>query len=48
MAAIAHNKEFAEKVGVSQEVGKEFNKADTKTGILKKKPRHERLYKDKE
>lgn len=30
MAAVAHNKDFAKKVGVSQKVGKEYNKADTK------------------
>jgi len=28
MAAVAHNKEFAKKVGVPQKVGKEFNAAD--------------------
>jgi hypothetical protein len=28
MAAIAHNKEFAKKVGIPQSVGKDFNKAD--------------------
>jgi hypothetical protein len=38
MAAIAHNKDFAKKAGVPQEVGKEFNNAD------KKKPKHERMY----
>lgn len=30
MAAVAHDKEFAEKVGISQSVAKEFNEADTK------------------
>lgn len=30
MAAVAHNPEFAKKVGIPQKVGKEFNKADTK------------------
>lgn len=29
MAAVAHNKEFADKVDVPQSVGKEFNKADS-------------------
>lgn len=29
MAAVAHNPQFAKKVGVPQSVGKEFNKADT-------------------
>lgn len=37
MAAIAHNPKFAEMAGVPQAVGKEFNKADAKTGILRKK-----------
>lgn len=36
MAAAAHNPEFAKKVGVSQEVAKEFNEADT--GSKKKLP----------
>ena len=30
MEAVAHNKEFAEKAGVPQKVGKEFAKADEK------------------
>lgn len=42
MKAIAHNRGFAAKVGVSQAVGKEFNEAD------KKKSRSERLYKKKD
>ena len=37
MAAAAHNPAFAKKVGVPVSVGKEFNKADAKTGILRKK-----------
>lgn len=37
MAAAAHNPEFAKKVGVPQSVAKDFNKADAKTGILRKK-----------
>ena len=37
MAAAAHNKAFAKKVGIPQKVAKEFNKADAGTGILKKK-----------
>lgn len=41
MQAIANNKKFAKKAGVSQEVGKEFNDADK----VKKKPNHERMYK---
>lgn len=39
MRAVAHNKKFAKKAGVPQEVGKEFNEAD------KAKPKHERMYK---
>lgn len=41
MEAIAHDKAFAKKAGVPQEVGKEFAQADKK----KKVPIHERLYK---
>lgn len=37
MAAVAHNPAFAKKVGIKQSVGKDFNKADAKTGILRKK-----------
>jgi hypothetical protein len=37
MAGVAHNAEFAKKVGIPQSVGKEFNKADKGTGILKKR-----------
>lgn len=36
MAAAAHNPKFARKVGVSQKVAKDFNRADAGTGILKK------------
>jgi hypothetical protein len=36
MAAAAHSKKFASKVGIGQKVAKEFNAADVKTGILKK------------
>ncbi len=39
MAAAAHDPKFAKRVGVPQAVAKEFNKADAKTGILKKKKR---------
>jgi hypothetical protein len=39
MAAIAHDKEFAKKAGVPQEVGKDFHAAD------KKKSRLQKLYK---
>jgi hypothetical protein len=37
MAAAAHNPAFAKKVGIPQSVAKEFNQADAKTGILRKK-----------
>ena len=37
MAAAAHNPSFARKVGIPQGVAKEFNQADAKTGILKKR-----------
>ena len=37
MAAAAHNPAFAAKVGISVKVAREFNKADSKTGILRKK-----------
>lgn len=37
MAAAAHDPEFAKSAGVPQSVAKEFNTADKKTGILKKK-----------
>lgn len=37
MAAAAHNPKFAKKVGIPPGVAKEFNKADAKTGILRKK-----------
>jgi hypothetical protein len=37
MAAAAHNPKFAKKVGIPVKVAKDFNRADTGTGILKKK-----------
>jgi hypothetical protein len=37
MAGAAHDPAFAKKVGVPQSVAKEFNRADAKTGILRKK-----------
>jgi len=37
MAGAAHSAKFAKKVGVPPGVAKEFNKADAKTGILRKK-----------
>jgi hypothetical protein len=36
MAAAAHDPKFAKEVGIPQSVAKEFNKADAKTGILRK------------
>lgn len=39
MAGAAHDPKFAKKVGVPQSVAQEFNKADAKTGILRKKPK---------
>ena len=39
MAAAAHNPKFAKEAGVPASVAKEFNKADAKTGILRKKKR---------
>ena len=37
MAAAAHNPTFAKKVGIPPGVAKEFNQADARTGILRKK-----------
>jgi hypothetical protein len=37
MAGAAHNPAFAKKMGIPQGVAKEFNQADAKTGILRKK-----------
>jgi hypothetical protein len=37
MAAAAHNPAFAKRTGVPPSVAKEFNQADAKTGILRKK-----------
>ena len=37
MTAAAHNPAFAKKVGIPPGVAKDFNTADAKTGILKKK-----------
>jgi hypothetical protein len=37
MAAAAHSPSFAKKVGISTKTAKEFNKADAKAGILRKK-----------
>jgi hypothetical protein len=37
MAGAAHSADFAKRVGVPQSVAQEFNKADARTGILKRK-----------
>ena len=39
MAAAAHDKGFAKRAGIPMQVAKEYNRADTGTGILKKKPK---------
>ena len=39
MAMAAHDKAAAKRVGVPQSVAKDFNAADQKTGIPKKKPK---------
>lgn len=36
MAAAAHDPKFAAKVGVPVKVAKEFNKADSRSGLLSK------------
>jgi hypothetical protein len=36
MAAAAHSPEFAKKTGVPMKVAKEFNKADSRRGMLSK------------
>lgn len=40
MAAVAHDPAFARKVGIPVSVGKEFNEADTGTGVRKEKTGH--------
>lgn len=47
MEAIAHDKAFAAKAGVPQEVGKEFSKADEAKGVGKKS-KLSKLYKGHE
>ena len=37
MAMVAHNPSAAKRTGVPQSVAKEFNEADARTGILRKK-----------
>ncbi len=44
MAAVAHNPQFAHKVGISQAVGKEFNRADQEK---KKTKTRDKMYKGK-
>lgn len=39
MAAAAHNPKFAKKMGIPEGVAKDFNRADAKTGILRRKKR---------
>lgn len=39
MAAAAHNPAFAKKMNIPQNVATEFNQADAKTGILRRKKR---------
>jgi len=39
MAAAAHDAGFAKKVGVPQDVAKEFNEGDTGTGMIRGKKR---------
>jgi hypothetical protein len=41
MAGAAHDPKFAKKVGVPMGVAKEFNRADKRTGILRRKKRKE-------
>lgn len=36
MAVAAHDREFARKAGVPQKVAKEFNRADQKSGALRR------------
>ncbi len=42
MAAAAHNPAFAKKVGIPPKVAKDFNQADARTGILRKKPKEKK------
>lgn len=37
MAAVAHSKKFAKKVGIPQSVGKEYNNADKETKAHERK-----------
>jgi hypothetical protein len=42
MAGAAHDPAFAKKMGIPQSVAKEFNQADKKTGILRKKKKDQK------
>jgi len=42
MAGAAHDPKFAKKMGIPQSVAREFNQADKKTGILRKKKKDQR------
>jgi len=42
MAGAAHNPDFAKKMGIPQGVAREFNQADKKTGILRKKKKDQK------
>jgi len=42
MAAAAHDPKFAKKMGIPASVAKEFNQADKRTGILRKKKQSQR------
>lgn len=44
MAAAAHDKGFAKKAGIPQDVAKEFNQADKGKGLMKKKSNAEKMY----
>ena len=48
MRAVAHSKKFADKVGIPQKVGKDFEKADKKSGnrSLPKRVKHSMEYED--
>lgn len=43
MAGVAHSPKFAKKVGISQAVGKEFNRADTGKSSVKLKAGDNRI-----
>ena len=42
MAGAAHDPAFAKKMGIPQGVAREFNQADKKTGILRKKKKDQK------